>query len=242
MTSGRYLMAGWCRRLVLCLRAPLLWLARLLAVRRGAPCALPSWPRVWRWCAVPIAAGILATTMLWGRPALPLPLALGSAALALAGLALALWASQRAATDPRGLIWLLADGTALVPPLRRIRALDMPGRLSITPAAARASAAGSVGAAVVWLAIISLLRRWRHRPAPTAAELLAAGLVWAYLLLPVAHLVFFTPGGYRYITASENLMATSPLLQLASLAAAALLAVAATALRRRGTSRGAAGR
>lgn len=235
VTSGRYLMAGLVAAgLILGLRAPILWLARRWTGRRGAPCALPAWPSVWRWCAVPIAVGILATTMLWGRPALPLPLALGSMALALAGLALALWASQRAAMDLRGLIWLLVDGAALAPPLLLIRALELPGQGISTPAVARAAAIGGVVAAIVWLAVMSLLRHWRHRPAPAAAELLAAGLVWAYLALPVAHLVFFTPPGYRYITASENFMAANPLLQLASLAAAALLAVAATALRRGG--------
>jgi hypothetical protein len=126
--------------LILGVRTLALWAARLWLRRGGKSLALPGWQRVWVWAAAPLAAGIGLITMALGQPVLPWPLALGCAATALAGLALALWASNLAATDPLEALWLAADGAALAAPLLLLHALELPARGISSPAVVRAAA------------------------------------------------------------------------------------------------------
>ena len=206
VTSGRYLMAGLVAAgLILGVRTLLLWTMRLWLRHRGAPWTTPDWRRIWTWSAAPVALGIGIITMGLGEPTLAWPLALGSAALALAGLALALWASNLASADPLEATWLAADGAALAAPLLLLHALELPAQGLTTPAVAHMAAWGSVAAAIVWLAIMTALRRHWRRPMPDAGELLAAGFSGAYLALPVAHLLLATPPGYPYITNQPEL-------------------------------------
>ncbi len=119
-------------------------------------------------------------------PSLPAGLAAACAAATLAGLALALLPGRAAAERPGDLVWLVADGLGLVPPLLLLRVVELPGRgLSVTPATVWTAAIGGTIAGIVWLGVMSLLRRRRGQATPGAGALLAAGLALSFLLVPV---------------------------------------------------------
>ncbi len=138
------------------------------------------------------------------------------------------------AERPSDLLWLAADGLGLVPALLLLRAVELPGRgLSVSPAVAWGAAIGGLVAGALWLALVGGLRRWRRRPSPNALALFLAGLALSYLLLPLAHYLLAGPPGFRYLSDAANFFAVNPLVQLLALLAAAGLAVAAVALRKR---------
>src|SRR5690606_17385222 len=84
---------------------------------------------------------------------------------------------------------------------------------------------------VAWLPVMSAVRVWRRTTIPGAAASYASALCIAYLLMPPVHHTLVTDG-YYYISDSDNFSARSGLLQAATWAAAALLALAITRLRR----------
>jgi hypothetical protein len=234
-TSSRYWMAGLVAAgAVLVLYVGLTFLLGRLAAWRRQTYAPAPWQRVWALCILPLAIGIPAITMTVNEPTLPIGLAAAAAAAALAGLALSLPFGKWAAERPAELAWLTADGLGLMPALLFLRAVELPARgLSVSPTIAWAIALGSVAAGAAWLALMSSFRWWRRRPAPSALALLAAGLALSYVLMPLVHHLLGTPPQYRYITTASNFFAFSPWLQALVLAAAAILALGATTVRRR---------
>ena len=234
LTSSRYWMAGLLAAgITLVLYTAANWVGGRLAARRGVSFGTPPWWWVWSLCALPLAAGIPAITMTVNAPTLPLWLAAACAAAALAGLAVALLPGRWAAERPGDLIWLALDGAGLVPALLLLRAIELPGRgLSISPAVAWFFGIGGVVGGAVWLALMSVLRRWGGQESPGAPAVFLAGVGLSYLLMPLTHYLTAGPPGFRYITNSANFFATNPWLQLLAFAAAAALALAATWFRR----------
>ena len=234
LTSSRYWMAGLLAAgITLVLYTAANWVGGRLAARRGVSFGTPPWWWVWSLCALPLAAGIPAITMTVNAPTLPLSLAVACAAAALAGLAVALLPGRWAAERPGDLIWLALDGAGLVPALLLLRAIELPGRgLSISPAVAWFFGIGGVVGGAVWLALMSVLRRWGGQESPGAPAVFLAGVGLSYLLMPLTHYLTAGPPGFRYITNSANFFATNPWLQLLAFAAAAALALAATWFRR----------
>ena len=234
LTRSRYWMAGLVAAgAVLVLYAVVNWLGGRLAAGRGRSFGAPAAWQVWALCALPLAVGIPVITMTVNTPVLPLSPAVAATAATLAGLAVALPAGRWAAERPGDLLWLAAGGLGLVPPLLLVRAVELPGRgLSVSPIVAWGAAVGSFVAGALWLALLSVLRRWRRRPPPSALALFLAGLALSYLLLPLAHHLLAGPPGFHYISDAANFFAVNPLVQLLALLAAAGLAVGAQITRR----------
>lgn len=234
VTSGRYWMVGLVASgAVLVGYTAANWLlGRAIVTDRSARTA-PAWWRAWALCVLPLGVGIPAVTMNVNSPRLPASSAAACAAAALGGLAIALWLGSLAARQPGELLWLLADGAGLMPPLLLLRAVELPGRgLRIESGTAYAIAAGSVLASVVWLALMTGLRALRRSRAPGAMEVLVAGLALSYLLMPLAHHVLSTPPDYRYVSASTNFFAFAPGTQAIVLLVAMALTFGATHARR----------
>lgn len=231
LTSSRYWMAGLVGSGIVMVfyTAVHLLLAHLRRQHR-----VPAWWRVWILCLPAVLVGIPIITMTVNTPTLPPLLALACVAATLAGLALALLPAEVAARQPRELIWLTLDGAGLMPCLMLMHAVELPGQgLSITQTAAFIFAAGGIISSAVWLAIMTGLRKWRRRPQVSARALLAAGLCFTYLLLPLAHYVIATPADHRYISAASNFFANSLVLQGFTFAVAASLAGGFSLLRKR---------
>jgi len=235
ITSSRYWMAGLVAAgAVMLLYTVVNWIGGRVAARRGSSFGTPPWWRVWVLSAPGLIIGIPAITMTANAPVLPLPLAAASAAAALAGLALALLPGRWAAERPDDLLWLMLDGMGLIPTLVFLRAIELPGRgLSVSPAVAWFFAGGAIIGGALWLALLSVLRRWGERPSPSAPAIFLAGVGLSYTLMPLTHYLTAGPPGFRYITNSTNFFAVSPLLQLLAFAAAAGLAFAAARFRER---------
>jgi len=236
ITRSRYWMAGLVAAgEVMILYGLANWVAGRIAPWVNRSYAPPPWPLIWALCAPVLAVGILVITMTVNSPTLPLPLALASAGAALAGLALALMPGELAARHPCDLIWLVCDGAGLVPTLLLLRVVELPSMglsLPFTPNMVYPIAAGAIVASVIGLGMMTGLRIWRRKAAPSAGVVLAAGLALSYLLLPVVHHWLATPPDWRYISTSSNFFAVSPFVQAAAVLAAAAMAFGATRLRR----------
>ncbi len=217
--------------MVLCANTLVCWLVGRVATWRGRTWVPPAWQRIWLLSAPPVAAGILVITMTCNEPTLRLGDALCCAAAALAGLALALMPGAWAATRPKELAWLALDGLGLVPVLMALIAPERAAEGLVAWPLAWGGAAFGLVASAGWLALMSVLRAWRRVPAPRASVVFLAGLAASALLLPLLHHVAETPPGYRYISASANFFARSPLLQAAIWGVAAALALGTTRLR-----------
>ena len=231
LTSSRYWMAGLVGSGIVMVfyTAVHLLLARLRKQYRA-----PAWWHVWVLCLPAVLVGVPVITMTVNSPTLPPLLALACVAATLAGLALALLPAEIAARKPSELLWLTLDGAGLMPCLMLIHAVELPGQgLSISQTAAFIYAAGGTLCSAVWLAIMTGLRKWRQRPQMSARALLAAGLRFTYLLLPLTHYVFATPIDHRYISAASNFFASSPALQGLTFVIAAGLAGGFSLLRKR---------
>jgi len=114
-----------------------------------------------------------------------------------------------------------------------LRAIEMPGKSGIiSVGTAWSIAIGSTIGGLIWLLIMTGLRRWRRKPVPSAGTLLVAGLCWGYLLLPLAHHLLATPSGYHYISAASNFFAFNLGVQALALCVAAILAFGITHWRR----------
>ena len=206
VTRGRYWMAGLVATgIVLTLYVPLNWFLGRMTAHRGRSYRPPAWQFVWALCVLPLVIGIPLITMTQNDPTLPFGLAIACLVSTLAGLALALLPGRLAATKPMELVWLAADGAGFVPTLLLLKVIELPAkglRLPFSPDSIPLFAAGIVVAGAIWLGLMTLLRRWRGRPAPGAVELLLAGFSLSYLLMPLVHYLLATPTGYRYISAA----------------------------------------
>lgn len=241
VTSSRYWMSGLVASgAVMVLYGGIQWAWGRAAAARGRLCSPLAWWKVWLVAVAPLVVGIPAITMTANSPRLPAALAVKVTVASGLGLALALAPGAWAARRPRDLIWLGAEGLALVPGLLFIRALELPalGVGGLTPGLAGALALGSVAVGAFWLAVMTVLCRRHGRRFPTAVQVLAAGLCWSYLLLPLLHYVVETPWPYKYITTASNFFATRWDLQFLTFAAAVGLAFGADLWRRRGVRSG----
>jgi hypothetical protein len=181
----------------------------------------PAWRRVWAWSALPVAVGIWVITVLLGRP----PIAAIDAALAMAatwaGLALAVWSATALATQPCRTLAAFVAGVPLAPFLTAAHAVELVGVApSLTPALAWSMAVGSVLAAWIGVAVLVWLYRKLGIPSPSPRAILLGSLTVAYVLLPLVHFVLATPPAYKYITAADNFLARSWLLQAGIIALA----------------------
>ena len=234
-TSSRYWVAGLvASACVLITYTGACWLGGQYSRIRGRAFQPPAWWRVWAIAAGPVAAGTVLIVSTAGSPALPWPLALASAATAVAGLALALMPAALAASRPRTLVWLAADGLALAPTLLLLRAIELPtSGLKVSMTLAWTVVGAGLATTGLALAALSGLRAWRRQPPSSPLATLCAGLAVAYLGMPLLHHLVFTPPDYRYISAGANFFASSAPMQLTVVASAALIAMGAAALRRR---------
>lgn len=242
ITVSRYWMASIVAAGLVMIGSVLVnWLwGRLAGVwhRRYVP---PRWWQVWLICAPPLVIGIPLITMSCNQPTLPLDLALVCALVALVALVFALLPGSWAAERPAGLAWLALDGAGLMPCLLLLRAVDLPqcgvlDQAIRVPAVgsvpvAQVIAAGAIATGIIWLVFMTVLRRWRRKPAPTGVELFVAGLCLSYLLMPVVHYLLEAPAEYRYISTASNFFATDPVIQGVVFLAAAVLAWGVTGLR-----------
>ncbi len=234
MTASRYWMAGLVAAgFVATTSAVVFWAWGLVARSHRTLDAL-SWWRAWMLTVLPIGIGVAAITMTVNTPTLPWPLALACSASALAGTGLALAAADWAARRPRALALTLADGLGLVPALQLIRAVELPGRgLSISWATVVLIILIGLLGGAAWLWLLSRLRHRYGEPDRGPLALLAAGFGWSYLLLPLAHYLFATPPGYRYITAASNFFAFDPGVQTLAFVVAAAMSLIFSRLRQR---------
>jgi hypothetical protein len=231
LTSSRYWMAGLvCGGIVMVLYTAAHWL--LARLRRQH--IVPDWWRVWVCCLPALLVGIPLITMTTNTPTLPPLLALACTVATLAGLALALLPARLAAQQPKEVLWLALDGAGFMPCLMLMHAVELPGQgLSISPTAALGFTIGGILASIIWLACMTGLRHWRRRPQASVGAILAAGLCFSYLLLPLAHFVFATPVDHRYITSASNFFARSPLIQALTFLIAMGIAFGFSRLRKR---------
>jgi hypothetical protein len=230
-TRSRYWMAGLVAAgAVMVLDSLANWLLGRLAgifYRRYEP---PGWPWLWLGAALPVAGGILFITMRYNQPTLPLPLAGACVLATLCGLGVALAAGGLAAQQLGELIWCGAFGVGFMPVLLLLRAVELPQRGLVPAQWAYLFAGGGLAASVVMLAGLAILRRRRKLPPIPALVLLAAGVGVAYLLLPLAHYLFFVPAAYRYISTASNFFAFDRNVQLVVFVIAGLLAWVTTRL------------
>lgn len=235
ITTSRYWMAGLVAAgAVMVLYTAANWLHGVIRRRHGRSCRTAVWWQVWLPSALVLAIGIPAITMSVNSPTLPVGLAIACVVATVLGLAIALLPGRWAAERPLDLIWLAVDGLGLMPVLLLLRAVELPGRgLSLSPAMAWGAALGAIAAGAVWLALMTLLRRWRGKSIPAAGSLFLAGVGISYVLLPLVHHLLATPPGFRYISTASNFFAFSVGLQFFALLIAGLMAVAATGGRRR---------
>lgn len=234
-TSSRYWMAGLVASgAVMVLYTAVNWLRHHIAVWRKKPFVPSAWWRVWAPAAIPLSIGIPVITMNVNSPALPPALAAACVLATLVGLAVALLPGKWAAERPWDLVWLVADSAGLMPALLLLRVIELPAQgVSLSYSAAWRWAIGGVVAGAVWLAVMSILRIWRHRKTPSSGALLLGGLGLSYLLMPLAHYVLATPPTYRYITTASNFFAFNVGIQLLAVVVAAGLAEGITHARRR---------
>lgn len=225
VTSSRYWMSG----LVAAGMVMILYTAAAGALRRlrGPSFQVPLWSHVWALAAPPLIIGIPIITMSLNQPVLTPGLAAACTAAALIGLALALMPAGWAADRPGELVWLAADGLALVPLLLTMPALadDKTLNLPLGDAFIPLLVLLSVVGGLLWLAVMTVLRRLAGMPMPGIFQVLLAAFALHYLLLPVMHHVFRFKT--LYITSSDNFFARAVWLQLAVWLVALLMSAAA---------------
>jgi len=229
VTRSRYWMAGLVASgIVMLLYTGTTWLVGRIATRQDYHVIFPAWWQVWALCAIPLMTGIPLVVMNVNWPTLPLSCTLSCTATTLAGLALALAPGRWAAQHPRAPAWLALDGLALVPCLSSLRILELPalGIGGIDARTARLGAISIVLFSITWLSVMTGLRAWRRRPAPSASRLLLSGLCLSYLFAPLLHYIV-----RGYISTATNFFAQSPRLQWVAFGIATVLAVGTADLR-----------
>lgn len=212
VTRSRYWMAGLVAAglVLVCYTLAAFCLGR---GRRGY--RPPPWPRVWLLAALPLAVAIPLVTMTLNTPTLPLPDALLVTTATLSGLALALPPADLAARAPGRLVWLAVDGAGAA-----ALALSLTFGEQAYALLRRGSAYGvlllGIGGAVGVALLVggSLLPRSQRAATAGVGAILAAGVGWAYLVLPATHHLFFTDGWF-YITTMDNFFPSAWLVWLA---------------------------
>jgi len=229
VTTSRYWMAGLVAGgAVLILYTGVSWLlGRLLSGFHS-----PKWQRVWLLTAVPLMLAIPVITMTANEPTLPAGLALWVTLVTLIGLALALLPGRMAAEWPSELLLLVVDGLSLTLIITSMVGLERAGGWL-----ERGSNEYVVGmifisaAGLILLGVGTAIRFWLHRPGIGPRPIFLAGIIGAYLFLPLLHHVSFSDG-YYYITDADNFLARSLFLQAGIWLLAAGLAIGFFRLRR----------
>jgi hypothetical protein len=197
----------------------------------------PAWWRVWLLSAGALLVGIPAITLTANQPTLPLPNATQTTLATLVGLGLAIVPGEMATERPGELFWLALDGWGLMLMLTALVGVqNLPRWLAGGGIWWIVMLMGTVSAGVFWLLMVTALRAWfvgRSSARPRwskATRILLAGVILAYLLMPLVHHLFCT-NGYFYITNSSNFFADNIVLQLAVWLVTAGLVWAITRLR-----------
>ncbi|MDW8069663.1 MAG: hypothetical protein RML46_12215, partial [Anaerolineae bacterium] len=212
-TLSRYRMAGLVASgAVLVFYGIANWFVARLAGVFYRRYTVPEWWRVWLLCLPPLAIALpwLMTTLNW--PPMPLSIALTTTAIALGSLPLALAPGRLAAEDLGELMWQTLAGLGLAPSLLLLRAVELTERMP--PGRAISIAIGSTLAGAGWSLAVAWLYSWRKGRRWRVGDLLISTLCLAYLLGPLAHYLFFTPPGYRYITVAANFFARNLVIQI----------------------------
>jgi hypothetical protein len=210
ITRSRYWMAG----LVAGGIAQGLIIPSCLILGRWHRYRPPEWWKVWLMATMILLPALMWITMILNIPTLPMPDSLMASAAACAALALAILPARMAAEQPIRLIWLTTEGLATGLMVITLLAADMPFRgLSVKPAILIGIVLGSVIGAGLWLKVITWLRRRYGMPLESLQTRLIASACIAYLLLPLAHHLFATPPGYKYISTGANFFAVNGLVQ-----------------------------
>ncbi len=232
VTRGRYWMAGLVASgIVMAAYVFVNWAVGRATTNGGRRYTAPAWWRVWAVCAPMVTVGVPLITMGVNEPTLPPGLAGACVVATLAGLGLALLPGKVAAERPMKIVWLALDGMGLMPPLVLIRALELPGRGLISPAAAWGAALGGILGGGIWLLMVTAIRSRQQGPHPSAGSVLLSGLGVSYILMPLVHHLLATPPGYRYISTSSDFFADRAGLQLVAVLVAAVMALGVTWLR-----------
>ncbi len=167
VTGSRYWMAGLIANgFVLVLYTATMWLLSRVAATRQIAYTPPDWRRIWLLSALPLVAGVLWITMTQNAPTLPIGLALATVASTLVGLALALWPGRWAAERPTDLLLLMADGLGVALMLFTVRLVEWPTHELLTPGISYTVAVAGVVLAGVWLAMMTIFRRWWGKSMP----------------------------------------------------------------------------
>ncbi|MBN1429962.1 MAG: hypothetical protein JXB07_16455 [Anaerolineae bacterium] len=203
---------------------------------------VPVWWRQWSLCAVPLLIALPALVMTVNDPVLPPINAAQVTVVALIGLALAVMPGKLAAEKPLTLVQLAVDGFSLAIMLLFLgRAGNIPEWLAYGKMMYVYLVLVVVAGGLGLIMVISMFYVWRRMQPPGMAAWLVAGLIIAYLLLPVFHHVFlcsdtfawFDPGYFVYISNSSNFFADNTLVQIGVWGVIALLVLGITHLRQR---------
>lgn len=216
-TSSRYWMAG----LVAAGIVLLLYAAVNLLLRRFVRAyRLPEWRAVWLMAFLPASFFLYRILADVGDPPLPWALTLVVLFVLGAGGALALYAASELVRSPRRSLWAWLDSLALLPVLLMLPlVVDFAMRRENLALLWLESILVLCGLA--WAAVMTYAYRRFKQPYPPASQVLLAGVVSAWLLLPVLHYFISRPDNIRYISSGSNFFADSLWLELVTLALAA---------------------
>lgn len=230
VTASRYWMAGLVAGgIILLLYTGINWL--LGRLRAGYE--VPDWWRVWLLAAAPLSLAIPLITMTANEPVLPARLALWVFLVTLAGLALALQPGRLAAEWPSELFLLAIDGLGLMLIISTLVGLERLGGWIERGSTSYITGMIIVSAGGLFILLLgTAIRSWRRRPGRGPMPIFLAGLIGAYLVLPLLHHVSFTDG-YYYITDADNFLARNLFLQAAIWLLAAGIAIVVFRLRLR---------
>jgi len=214
LTVSRYWMTGLVTAgMTAILYAIANWLGGRIAGIRYRRYTPPLWWQVWLLCVPLVGPGALVIMTRLNYPTLPVSLALGCSATALAGLVLAIMPGRMAAERPGELLWLAACGLGLAPSLLLLRACELAWSGRVSPGMAYGLALGGTLVGALWSCGVVVLRAFRSEAEWETRHLIASALIWSYLVGPVVHYLLLTPPGYHYITAASNFFASSPTVQ-----------------------------
>ena len=193
------------------------WFAGRIAGVRYRRYVPPPWWRVWGFSAPLLTIGVLLITTQVNSPVLPLPLAIACVVAMLVGLALALLPARLAAAAPEATGWLALAGLGTVPSLLLLRTIELVPEGRVPATVGYGMGLGSTVLGTLFLCVVTYLHATRSAdPSWKGLHLAASGLIWGYLLAPLAHYLLLTPPGYRYISTASNFFASSPIVQIVS--------------------------
>lgn len=216
-TKSRYWMTGLVASgIVMVLYMTINWYLGRLAGIFNRSFITPPWWKVWLWSMPIITINTFVITTCFNQPTLPFDDALKCALIIAIGLAMALTPGKIAAAQPIRHFWLVLIGAGLVPILLLFRVIELPSQGFYLSRDTYLLAFGSMIIGAIWSGSILKLCLTRMAISFNAIEVILAGAMLSYLLLPVAHYLFLVPPEFRYITTASNFFASSWTVQIAS--------------------------